>query len=274
MISKPSYNKSFYKGQSAGSARSAQQVLGTLFKVYRPDSIVDIGCGVGSWLAAAEEFGVSRLFGVDGDWVSKDQLMSQSIQFENMNFEVSNTSLPRAELAICVEVAEHISEKNSDNFIRLFCEAADTLIFSAAIPGQGGLGHVNEQPQSYWRKKIEARGFSCHDFFRPRIWDNEDVDVWYRQNLLLFTKDPALSNVLTQMPVPEITDTVHPHFFSRKSLSTEDVDLLRDAALAIENSNLEQAYKLMSLAHRLRPAGKRIKTKVDEYQEKLSMRST
>jgi SAM-dependent methyltransferase len=274
MLSKPSYNASFYQGQSAGSIKSARYVLDLLFKIYRPDSIVDVGCGAGSWLAAAEEFGVTKLFGIDGEWVSKDQLMSQAIQFENVDFEVSTASFPRAELAISVEVAEHISEKNSDNFIALFCESADTLIFSAAIPRQGGLGHINEQPQSYWRKKIEARGFSCHDFFRPSIWDNENVEVWYRQNLLLFTKNTDLHSALSKVPSPAITDIVHPYLFTRKSLSTEDVDLLRDTALAIETSNLEHAYKLMTLAHRLRPAGKRIKIKVDEYEEKLSTRST
>ena len=95
----------------------------------------------------------------------------------------------RYDAVITIEVAEHLAPERADSFVDDLCRHADTVVFSAAIPGQGGKGHKNEQWQSYWAEKFEARGFATFDVFRPNLLRDPGVLPWFRQNILLFAKD-------------------------------------------------------------------------------------
>jgi SAM-dependent methyltransferase len=206
------YTTEFYEGLEQGSHHSALAVLGLLYRLYKPQSVVDVGCGRGSWLAAAENLGSVDLFGLDGDWVDPAQLMSPNIVFKKVDLERSLPDDRRFDLCMCLEVAEHLSSNRSESFIQSLCALSDVIIFSAAIPSQGGVNHVNEQWQSHWIGIFRSNGFKCFDLFRPKLWGNESIDWWYRQNLFLFVMENTelefLMNKMNSDVV--IPDIVHP----------------------------------------------------------------
>ena len=209
------YTPSFYAGTVSGALQSARLVMGLLFDTYRPKSVLDVGCGQGAWLAAAEEFGCSRLVGVDGPWVDPAALLSKKVEFSTVNLEEKFRVSKRFDLCISVEVAEHLSAPRARAFVETLCAASDVILFSAAIRLQGGVNHMNEQWQSFWANLFEEAGYECHDLFRPKLWNNRNVESWYRQNILLYIKrshhiaEVARVSCLLRGPL----DIVHPEIY-------------------------------------------------------------
>src|SRR5262249_15743439 len=137
------YSRSFYKEQKTGSFSSAERVLSSVFELVRPSSVLDFGCGVGTWLAAARKLGAQRVIGYDGDWVRNDMLVDSNIVLRHTDLETNQDIDERVDLAICLEVAEHLSEKAGLRLVESLCASSDVILFGAAIPGQGGRHHVN-----------------------------------------------------------------------------------------------------------------------------------
>ena len=180
------YNSDFYEMQAKKSFESAQVVLKMVFDLYKPKTVVDFGCGKGTWLAAAEKLGALKLKGLDGDWIEKEKMYSKKIDFESVNFEKKIKLVQKYDLAISLEVAEHLNRRVADEFIENLCNASDVVLFGAAITGQGGVNHINEQWQSYWINKFRKRGYDCIDIIRPELWQNDLIEWWYIQNTFLF----------------------------------------------------------------------------------------
>jgi SAM-dependent methyltransferase len=184
------YTAEFYR-ELASAQESAREVLPVIFEVVKPLSLVDIGCGTGHWLAAARELGAKDIYGVDGSWVGKNQL---AIPFEN--FAAHDLAAPlslgrRFDLAMSFEVAEHLPESAARTFVQSLCAASDIVAFSAAIPGQGGRHHLNEQWPDYWANLFNEFAYDCFDYLRPRIWSNPKVAWYYAQNSLIFVRSGA-----------------------------------------------------------------------------------
>lgn len=216
--SRAPYTPEVYSAWEDGSTRSARAVLGVLWPVLRPTRVVDVGCGIGTWLAEAEKLGATVLRGFDGPWVDPASLRSPAIRFSAVDLEQELPEYERYDLAISVEVAEHVSAANADRFLESLTRLADVIIFSAAIPGQGGVSHVNEQWPSYWQRKFAARGYAAYDVIRPAVWDNPDVVWWYRQNVLLYVRDAAPApnqSALRALERPSL-DVVHPALYDQK----------------------------------------------------------
>jgi SAM-dependent methyltransferase len=208
------YTSQFFSDSSPGSMSSARIVLGLLFEVYRPKSILDVGCGQGGWLAAAEELGVSKLVGVDGPWVDSSDMLSKNISFSVVDLELPLTLPEKFDLCVSLEVAEHLSSERAAGFVQDLCTKGDVIVFSAAIPSQGGVNHINEQWQSYWAGLFATEGYVGHDFFRPRLWNDERVESWYRQNTLLYVKSShGLNDTLKDQVKPGPLDLVHPKLY-------------------------------------------------------------
>ena len=92
----------------------------------------------------------------------------------------------RFDLAICVEVGEHLPDSYSEVLVKSLTSLAPVIVFSAAIPGQGGLHHVNLQWPPYWEKIFVKYGYELIDCLRWQVWDHPEVGVWYAQNCLLY----------------------------------------------------------------------------------------
>ncbi len=217
-----SYSREFFAGQREGSDRSAQRVVGLVMDLVRPHSVVDVGCGVGAWLAAFAHAGVERVLGLDGDYVPRDMLKVPSECFVAANLREPLPIQERFDLAISLEVAEHLPTEVADRFVDTLCGLAPVVLFSAAIPLQGGTGHINERAQSWWAAKFRSRGFRAIDAIRPEIWDDESVRFWYRQNMLVYASDEALGansrlRALADRTDPRMLDVVHPHLLSHRN---------------------------------------------------------
>lgn len=190
------YDSGFYDAQKAASLRSAAQVVPIIVDALRPASVIDVGCGAGGWLREFAQRGVERLVGYDGsDLPAGEYFVDKSLIRTGMDFTAADFAvLDRADLLLCLEVAEHLPAACAERFIAALVQAAPMIVFSAAFPGQTGVHHVNEQPPWYWRDKFERRGYGEIDFIRPAIWKNAAVCWWYRQNLTCFVRQSLIQS--------------------------------------------------------------------------------
>jgi SAM-dependent methyltransferase len=188
----PLYTRAFYEQQSAGSRQSAAETIPLLLQWLRVSSVVDVGCGIGTWLAVFREHGVTDGLGLDGAYVDRTQLLMPASQFRAVDL----TTPPRLErtfdLAVSIEVAEHLPAAAADSFVRYLTTLAPIVLFSAAVPGQGGTNHLNEQWPEYWATRFLEGGFVTIDCLRPLLWHRESVQWWHAQNMLVFVAQRSL----------------------------------------------------------------------------------
>jgi SAM-dependent methyltransferase len=186
------YTEGFYKSQQGGSRRSAERIVPLVLELVKVRSVVDVGCGVGTWLAAFAARGVTDIRGIDGDYVSSSQLQIGEDRFVAHDLTEPIRLGERFDLVLCLEVAEHLDQAYAPGLIDSLVKLGPRVLFSAAIPHQGGTHHVNEQWPEYWARLFAAHGYAALDCFRNRIWRDDEVDWWYAQNLLLFVDRIAL----------------------------------------------------------------------------------
>lgn len=195
---------------------AADLILPIVFEFFSPNSILDIGCGIGTWLSVAKKLGIKDLKGVDGEYVDRELLGKYLIDKEFLSHDLTQPlDLERKfDLCLCLEVAEHLPESFSDTLVETLIKHSDSILFSAAIPGQGGQNHVNEQWPNYWSEKFLKHGYVFLDIIRPLIWDNANVDFWYKQNIILVVKD---SHELTSKFPSSSLSLVHPELYNTKN---------------------------------------------------------
>lgn len=202
------YDAGFYLDQQDGSLRSARVVIPMLLEAFRVRSAVDIGCGVGTWLSVLRDGGVDDVIGIDGDYVDRAMLKIPGQRFVAADLRQKLPVDRGFDLALCLEVAEHLPPALGEALVGHLTSLAPVVAFSAAIPGQGGTDHINEQWQDHWRVRFAKRGFRPYDVIRPRIWRNGQVEFWYRQNLVCYARDPQ--PFLLSVPDEVSLDLVHP----------------------------------------------------------------
>lgn len=190
------YSQQFYSQRHQKTIYSAQTILSILLeRIPEINSAVDIGCGVGTWLSVLQDQGIEEILGLDGDWVNEEFLAIPKECFQKTNLNQLIKPSKRYDLAISLEVAEHLSPDSAENFVNTLAQLSDYVLFSAAVPGQGGINHINEQWQDYWVKLFNNLDYEAYDFIRPKIWDNNRIPFWYKQNILFFSKRQQLANL-------------------------------------------------------------------------------
>ncbi len=185
------YDNKFFKNTIKFEAESASQFVKVVLKYYQPKSIVDIGCGAGIYLKEFSEKGINNLLGLDGSpaaaeefLLSRDKLIIFDLA-QKYNFEENY------DLGLCLEVAEHLEERDADILVETIISASDNIIFSAAVPGQGprSIGHINEQPHSYWIDKFKKKNFIYLED-RTELMRREMKELgvvwWIVNNLMIF----------------------------------------------------------------------------------------
>jgi|GEM_PF-575508 len=213
--SKSLYAGRFYSERRARTLYSARRVLEIVMAQSPVRSVIDIGCGTGTWLDVARSLGATEVKGLEGTWLDLAHRDSDKIDIVKQDLEQRIVENRRYDLAISLEVAEHLSERRAASFVEDLCQLSDRVLFGAAIPGQGGRGHVNEQWQTYWAAHFSRLGYVVVDVVRPKIWTDSKIRFWYKQNTLLYCKAEILNLPDVASCLPAL-DVVHPGLFQRK----------------------------------------------------------
>lgn len=216
---------------------SPNEIVPEVIKIINPKSVVDVGCGTGTFLHCFKNNGVDHILGLDGKWANKDLLFKHITpsEFKEVNLEEKIQVKEKFDLVVSLEVAEHLSEKSADLFVDNLVNLAGNngvILFSAAIPGQGGQNHINEQWLTYWEDKFSNHGYELKDVLRPVFWNNKKVFWWYKQNMVFFTHKEFQFNMdLNEMP-KELRNIVHYECFEQKSAQS----LLSNSIFRIKSS--------------------------------------
>jgi SAM-dependent methyltransferase len=194
-VARTDYSEEFFSAHQDGACKSARVILPMVLERLPCASAVDVGCGLGTWLAVFRELGVQDVIGIDGDYVDRDRLEIPRDRFLPFDLE-QPLSLPRRfDLVVSLEVAEHLPPSAAATFVASLCSLGPVVLFSAAAPFQGGTNHVNEQWPDYWARLFSRHGFVPIDFLRRRIWSHEEVEWWYAQNVLVYADEAQLDRM-------------------------------------------------------------------------------
>lgn len=182
------YDRAYFASIRDGSASSASTMVPLLLEYVQPTSVVDVGCGTGEWLAAFARYGITDLLGIDREGVEQAELDNPTIPFARADLEQPIALGRTFDLAVSLEVAEHLPPDRADGFVADLVRLAPVVLFSAAIPSQGGRGHRNEGWPSAWARLFDRHGYDVVDCLRDRVWQCPEVEPWYAQNVLLFVR--------------------------------------------------------------------------------------
>ena len=182
------YSSKFFSVQQSGSIESAEVIVPLVLSLFDVSSVVDVGCGVGGWLKAFERHGITDYLGIDGNYVPREMLRIPVGKFRPAELTLLSNFERSFDLACSLEVGEHLPEGCADQFVAALVKFAPVVLFSAAIPRQGGTAHVNEKWATYWAEKFAGYGYVAVDCIRPGIYGNPRVEWWYRQNALIFCR--------------------------------------------------------------------------------------
>ncbi len=199
------YDADFYSLLASFAVRSAAEVVPLLSASLPVDSVVDFGCGQGAWLSIWRKAG-ANVTGVDGPYVDRQRLMIEENEFCAADLGRPIDLGRRFDLVQSLEVAEHLPLRQAADFVGTLTAHGPVVMFSAAVPGQGGEHHLNEQPLEYWREMFRRRGFVAIDCIRPQIVDNPRIQHWYRCNILLYVEQRRFEDLpdrLLSFRVPE-----------------------------------------------------------------------
>ncbi|OGS39474.1 MAG: hypothetical protein A2506_01300 [Elusimicrobia bacterium RIFOXYD12_FULL_66_9] len=187
------YDARFYSEWGRGNEpyiRTAGVIAAALLAEFRPRMVADIGCGCGVYAHAFASAGV-EVFALDGVRPAPEHSFPVPVHVQDLTVPFENT-WGRFDLAMCLEVAEHIPEELSDIFLDNLARFSGTLVLSAAPPYQGGHHHVNEQPRRYWVRRLAERGFAYDRRRSGRLFDAvmavAPPNMWMAQHMGVYEK--------------------------------------------------------------------------------------
>jgi SAM-dependent methyltransferase len=225
----------------------ARAALRAVFPAAFPSTVLDLGCATGTWLKACAERGAVEMVGLEfvdipqGDMLIPKHHVRAADLCKPINLERT------FELVICLETAEHLRPECSETLVDTMTRHADRILFSAAAPGQPGMNHINCQWPSYWQLLFNARGFVCDDSVRWTIWDNDAIEPWYRQNLMMVCRDPGRAG-----SEPRIPAVLHPDMVKMNALQflDENAKIIQDGAMPLGWYPIALAKALRAKARR------------------------
>jgi hypothetical protein len=207
------YDSSFFRTIHSVSTRSAEVVVPLLLEVLQPRSVLDVGSGTGAWLNEFRRRGLEDIRGIEGEWAPTDFLEFPPDHVYRTDAGSGFDLGRRFDLAITVEVAEHIEPSKARQFVSDLTKHADVVYFTAAIPGQGGTSHLSEQWPDFWASVFGEHGFRLVDWPRQALWNDARVDPCVIQNGFLYIREgvPEPDGLPRREPWP--LRMVHPRLF-------------------------------------------------------------
>jgi SAM-dependent methyltransferase len=227
--------------------QSPAVIVPYLVEKFKPASVVDIGCGIGTFLSVFKENGVKDVLGVDGKWVNKSQLYINESEFLEADLEKPISLDRQYDLVICLEVAEHLAPTAAETLVNSLTSLGKTIVFSAATDKQGGQNHLNEQPFYYWKEKFEKKGYRIIDLFRPVFWNDTRIQWWYKQNMFLILH-PSIDTKALEDQIKYFTYNdllIHPELYYERIREYEKKSLALDKLGAGEGGNFNLYLMLL-----------------------------
>lgn len=245
--------KKYIHEEITHNLESPKEIVEVIMSFLSPNSVVDVGCGLGTFLNCFKRHGITNVLGVDGPWVNKELLYQyiEPNEFLEVDLEKPIKINKVFDLIICLEVAEHLAPERADSFVKDLVSLGEVILFSAAIPGQGGQNHLNEQYLYYWAEKFLAHGYIVHDVLKPFLWNKPNIYWWYKQNAVLITqKDFKFDKHLAYNVFEKV---IHPELYENK------INRLN----TIINGELKPIHYLKFLIKSILPSGliKKLRTK-------------
>jgi SAM-dependent methyltransferase len=196
------FDAAYFAWQGDSAERSARAVVPLVMERFRPESIVDVGCGSGAWLKVFHEHGVDDIVGIDGPHVRRESLRIPPEKFVARDLTEPLRLDRRFDLALSLEVAHYLPRHAGVALVGSIAALAPVAIFGAALPGQPGGPGANLQWPSWWADLYRSRGFRAEDWLRPLVWEDPEVDWWYAQNTILYVADGADSEPVLPLVHP------------------------------------------------------------------------
>ncbi|MFH1202704.1 MAG: methyltransferase domain-containing protein [Candidatus Omnitrophota bacterium] len=184
------YDDQFFNHNLKTNIPIAKDLVDILYNYFHPESVVDVGCGTAEYLAEFNRLGI-KIKGYEGSpaALKKAMVSGNFIQLADLREKIKSDE--RYDLALCLEVAEHIESRYSKILVDNLASLSDTIIFSAAIPGQGGHFHINEQPHEFWIGLWQERNYILRKDIIEALKEQmreRGILWWYTANLMVFLK--------------------------------------------------------------------------------------
>jgi len=245
---KDSYGDQYFgKNYQDVAWRSARIMVPLVLNLVPAERVVDVGCGVGIWLQVFKEMGVKEILGIDGEWVNTNSLQIPEDRFLTLDLTKPLQLAANFDLVVSLEVAEHLPPNCAETFVDSLIKLGPVILFSAAIPFQGGRNHQNEQWPDYWARHFRRKGYVAIDCIRRQIWQNDDVEWWYAQNTFIFAKatdlydHPVLKKEFERTSESQLS-MVHPKHYTQKRESH-----LRARSLSLDPRNISLREMIRAL---------------------------
>lgn len=202
---------------------SAQEIVPIIMEFITPQSVLDVGCGIGSWLSVYKQYmKTDNYLGIDAEYVDENLLKIPKDHFIKHDLRDIKSMPPpytikldnmtkKFDLTQCLEVAEHLPNFAADDLVNFLTKTSDVILFSAAIPGQTGENHINEQWPDYWEKIFNKYDYIFFDPFRKKIWNNPNIAWWYKQNILLALHKNIIADFQNKISNLQKFDQVYVH---------------------------------------------------------------
>lgn len=181
------YNKRYFQTIEQAEKVQAESLADILIEMYDPKSVGDVGCATGLYLVPFLTRGVVAV-----GWDSADYAVDQKLVPGVEKADITETMVGiNVDLAICLEVLEHIDNDLCGGVIQNLVNMSELIIFSAAQPGQKGTGHINCKPKKHWETLFNIRGYNRDPEAEARILDHvtkNDHAEWFKNNLQVFKR--------------------------------------------------------------------------------------
>lgn len=223
--SAPSYPRHFYVSTHERASEAPSRIVDCLLSFVQPTSVIDVGCGVADFLAEFARRGIDDVAGVDLA-IDTNLLQIPADRFTAHDLSKPFQAARKYDLVMSLETAEHLPESAAETFVDTLVGLGDIVVFSAAVPEQDGFRHINLQWQDYWADRFRARGFVPIDCIRDRIWTDDAIPSFYRQNILMYVRREALARYPALQAEQSRTaanslSRIHPSFYLSKADPTQ-----------------------------------------------------
>lgn len=186
------YNDKYYNRHFVQYREWEKSIGKHIFDTIRPSSIIDLGCGVGSYLEGALHAGCKDIKGIELSYVmAKKYIVEDVSPYISEGDATDDLGIDRRfDCVVSFEVAEHIDPEGTEKFIENLINLSNNyIVMTAAPPGQSGTGHINLRNKSFWINTIEEKGFLFQDqlveLFWP-IWKTFGTERYILKNLMVF----------------------------------------------------------------------------------------